>query len=88
MVAIIILSVYVDQPTLRQGRYNNYCHLMTDGELTELHSFAEQLQLRRYFQNKPRFPHYDISPRKRKLALSLGATEITTEEMINRCMVS
>ena len=79
------MSVYVDQPTLRQGKFNSYCHMMTDGDLWELHDFAEELGLRRYFQNKPRFPHYDISPRKRKLAIALGAEEITTEEMIKRC---
>ena len=79
------MAVYVDQPTPQQGRYNNYCHMMTDGDLWEFHDFAEKLEIRRYFQNKPRFPHYDISPRKRNLAVALGAVEITAEEMIKTC---
>lgn len=80
------MAIYVDYPQSREGKYNNYCHLMTNGAIQELHDFAEGLGLRRYFQNKPRFPHYDVSPRKRIIAIRLGAIEITSQELIRKCI--
>ena len=77
--------IYIDAPQNREGKFNGYCHMMTDEDLEDLHKFAEKLGLRRYFQNKPRFPHYDLSRTKRRLAVSLGAIEITTEELIKKC---
>ena len=80
--------LYVDGMHKRMGhRFNNYCHLMTDNGLIELHEFAEKLGVRRYFQNKPRYPHYDLSPNKRRLAVSLGAIEVSSEEMIKMCQM-
>ena len=81
------MTIYVDKPQLRSGRFNGYCHMMADGDLSELHAFAERLGLRRYFQDNPRFPHYDLSQTKRKLAVSLGAVEITAEELVSRCVI-
>lgn len=81
------MTIYVDTPVERQGKFNGYCHMMTDGDLQELHDFAVEIRVGLYFQNKPRFPHYDLSQTKRRLAVSLGAVEITTEEMINLCSV-
>lgn len=79
--------IYVDGMHKRMGhRFNNYCHMMSDSGLIELHEFAEKLEVRRYFQNKPRHPHYDLSPNKRRIAISLGAIEITSEEMVKKCV--
>ncbi len=59
-----------------------WCHLITDGDLEELHSFAEQLGIpRRRFQNHPRHPHYDLMPSSRLMAVALGAVEVTTGEL-------
>ena len=81
------MTIYVDKPQLRSGRFNGYCHMMTDGDLKELHEFAVKIRVGLYFQNKPRYPHYDLSRTKRRLAVSLGAVEITPEEMVRRCVV-
>ena len=72
--------IYVDEIrtydycTIRWGK--TWSHMWTDGsDLEELHAFAEKIGLKReYFQNKPRFPHYDVIPRTRRKALKNGAT--------------
>ncbi len=64
-------------------RYGNiWCHLFTDDEnLEELHRFAERLGLKRsYFQPHRTLPHYDLIPKKRALAIKLGAKALTPEE--------
>jgi hypothetical protein len=61
-----------DSHTRRWGR--QWCHMWTDGDVEELHIFAEKLGLKRgYFQNKRTLQHYDIIPTKRKAALKMGA---------------
>ncbi len=70
-----------------------WCHLMamparperplTDADIEELHTFAARLGLRRaYFQDHPHiaFRHYDLVPSKRRLAIALGAKEVTSRE--------
>jgi hypothetical protein len=63
-----------------------YCHMISDkGDLSELHAFAAKLGLKRlWFQNKPRWPHYDLAPSTRRLAVQLGAEEVTSSEMVRR----
>jgi hypothetical protein len=73
--------IFVDEPriydpkdshTRRWGK--QWSHMWTDGNIEDLHQMAKRLGLKReYFQDKPGFPHYDIIPIKRKLALKLGA---------------
>lgn len=54
-----------------------WCHLWADSE-EELHTMAQRLGMRRsWFQNRPGFPHYDLVPSKRALALRLGAKEMS-----------
>lgn len=50
---------------------NTWCHLWTDSsDIEELHEFAQEIGLQRtWFQAKDRFPHYDLTPAKRELAL-------------------
>ena len=56
----------------------SWCHLWTDGDIEELHTFAEKIGCRKsWFQNKKRFPHYDLVPSKRKLAIENGAIELS-----------
>ena len=71
--------IYVDQIVDYTGMtklpFKKWCHMWTDGPVEELHQFAEEIGLlRRWFQDKANFPHYDITPSKRSLALSKGAT--------------
>lgn len=51
-----------------------WCHMWTDGNIEELHEFVKKIGLKTsYFQNKPNFPHYDIIPTKRDMAIKNGA---------------
>lgn len=55
------------------------CHLMAD-TFEELHAFARKLGLKRaWFQPHPRWPHYDLTVRKRARAVELGAKEVTRD---------
>lgn len=76
------MSVYVDHAKNQFGRML-MCHLVAD-DVVELHAFARRLGLQReWFQNKGRFPHYDISQSKRALAVKLGAVEITNRQLVD-----
>ena len=59
----------------------NWCHLWTDNNVEELHKFAKNIGLKKeWFQNKINFPHYDLIPSKRKLAIKHGAVYIKLSE--------
>jgi hypothetical protein len=51
-----------------------WCHMWCDpGNEDHLHRIANRIGMKRnWFQNKPGFPHYDLLPGKRLLALKLG----------------
>jgi len=57
------------------GSGKQSCHMWTDSDdLEELHKLARKIGLRReWFQDRKGFPHYDLVPRKRELALANGA---------------
>ena len=81
------MSVYVDDMQFcipnKNWRYRAVCHLMAD-TLEELHDFASLLRLKRaWFQdNNKRFPHYDLTSNKRKIAIKHGAIEKSPMELI------
>lgn len=84
------MTIYVDelQTYTNKGRLNGqWCHLMTDGDIAELHVMALHLGLRQYFQSNPSHPHYDLRPSKRAAAIQAGAVEVSATEMVNRCSV-
>ena len=71
------MSVYVDYEfaTRPTGKwpFKKACHMTAD-TLPELHAMADRLGLKRaWFQNHPRYPHYDLTSTKRRLAVGLGA---------------
>lgn len=77
------MAVYVDDQRNSFGRMV-MCHLVADTP-EELHAMAERLGLRReWFQDKPGFPHYDVSLGKRAEAVRLGAVEITGRQLVAR----
>jgi len=80
------MTIYVD-PAVWPFRRQLYCHMMTDGDLSELHKFATQIGMKRsWFQPDPRHPHYDLSPSYRAKAVKAGAIEIEAIEMIRKCV--
>ena len=97
------MTVYVDElrdydpeqikePAQRYGR--RWCHLNADTEV-ELHEFAARLGLRRsWYQpgnQKDGFnwylSHYDVTERKRALAVRLGAVEVHSRDQAKRFLV-
>lgn len=81
------MSVYVDESRW-PFRGQLYCHMTAD-TLDELHAMADRIGLRRsWFQDKPRFPHYDLSPSMRVRAVAAGATEVTTRQMVQQGRVA
>ncbi|MBN3761243.1 DUF4031 domain-containing protein [Burkholderia sp. Ac-20365] len=76
------MTVYVDRLASwgfrLRGRTVQSCHLFTDGvDIEELHSFAEQIGMRRaWFQPHDVAPHYDLTAVRRAAAVSLGAIEV------------
>ena len=81
------MAIYVDElrdyHRLRgDGIPGLWCHMVTDGDLEELHAFARQMGISpRRFQNHPRHPHYDLMTGGRALAIALGAKEVTTRQL-------
>lgn len=91
------MTVYVDQCLVwgSEGNYPNqqaenvgkrhkhkWCHMWSDN-LNELHSMASKIGLRRnWFQDRPNFPHYDLVPTKRELAVQNGAVELDVRELV------
>jgi hypothetical protein len=80
--------VYVDKVvrySIKINGYQEWCHLLAD-TLEELHGFALQIGLKRaWFQNK-KFPHYDLVPSKREIAVCFGAKEINIREYLKKKM--
>lgn len=63
-----------------------YCHMMTDGEIEELHEFAQAIGLKKcWFQSHPAHPHYDISQRYRNKAIQNGAISVSGKELVVLC---
>lgn len=75
------MTVYVDDANIPFGRMI-MCHMVAD-TLDESNSMADVIGVnRKWFQDYPRHPHYDISRMKKALALQNGAIEVTSKELI------
>jgi hypothetical protein len=58
--------------------------MMADS-LDELHAMADRIGLKRsWFQDKSRYPHYDLRPSKRLQAVSYGAVEVTAVDLVKK----
>lgn len=78
------MAVYVDSEGIR-WRGKEWCHLVADS-MEELHDFAAQLGLQRgWFQDKGRYPHYDVTMRVRDRALLMGAIDADRATLIACC---
>jgi hypothetical protein len=61
------------------------CHLTCDGDLAELHAFAERIGMKRaWFQPHSSAPHYDLTPARREKAIALGAVFVSAREQARR----
>lgn len=80
------MSVYVDQlcPSIRSAkwRHDKACHLYAD-DVKGLHSFAVAIGLKPWwFQDRPGFPHYDLTAGMRKKAVTRGAVEHDRSQLV------
>jgi hypothetical protein len=51
--------------------------------LEELHALAAAIGMKRaWFQVHARLPHYDLTPRRRLLALKAGAVQASAQHMV------
>ena len=67
---------------VRRHPSGEWCHMVSDGSVEELHAFASEIGLRRrWFQDGPR-PHYDLRPSKRRLAVAKGAKEVNVRVLV------
>lgn len=75
--------IYVDE-AIYPFRGRMWCHLFTDdADVEKLHRFAQAIGLKRaWFQDRPGFPHYDLSLSRRMMAVRNGAKEVTAEQMV------
>jgi hypothetical protein len=75
-----IVSVYVDSYMAEYGRMK-MSHMIADS-LEELHEMAVKLRIRRWFQVKASFPHYDVCKAKREQAIRLGAIPVDKYQFV------
>jgi hypothetical protein len=81
------MAIFVDMLIDYGWKYGPSCHMTTDGDLEELHQFAESIGMKRsWLDDKPgtAIPHYDLTATKRLLAVRKGAIEIDRNEMARR----
>ena len=69
----------------RAKRYGcSWCHMWTDGDIEELHEFAEKIGMKRsWFQDKS-LKHYDLTAARRALAIDNGAKECSLKEWMRK----
>lgn len=73
--------VLVGKYKYRYGRM--YLSHMAASSLKELHEMADAIGInRKWFQNKPGKPHYDICQAKKQKAIDLGAKLVSDKEII------
>jgi hypothetical protein len=77
--------VILVDPAVWPHRDRRWAHLVSDVSYDELHAFAEQLGIpQRAFQGD----HYDIPTELRDAAIALGATPVTSRELLRRLQAS
>lgn len=74
------MTVYVDNARNPYGRMI-MSHMAADS-LKELHEMADAIGLQRKWFQDFWLPHYDVCQSKKRIALSCGAVEVSTKELI------
>jgi hypothetical protein len=71
---------------IRRHRSGEWCHMVSDKSLKELHEFAATIGLKRKaFQSTSR-PHYDLRPSMRRWAVCMGAEEVGMRDLVRRAV--
>lgn len=74
------MSVYIGPAQYPYGGMI-MCHMVAD-DLDELHAMAKQIGVRKWFQDKGKYPHYDVSKGRRSMALHFGAIEADERRIV------
>lgn len=77
--------IYVDKAKWKKpnGRVS-YCHLVADS-LDELHEFAKKINVgQHFFHSSATLKHYDLSEKNREIAISNGALEISSKDLVRK----
>ena len=78
-------SVLLVDPPVWPAHGRRWAHLVSDVSLTELHAFAEVLGApRRGFDRD----HYDIPTELHRIAVWLGATPVSSREVVARLVAA
>lgn len=73
------MAVYIDPLSSYDHKRKRYSHMIADS-IEELHEFAQKLGLgRHWFHNGD---HYDVSEDFYEMAISQGATLVTTRALV------
>ena len=71
---------------IRRHPSGEWCHMVSDESVEELHEFATRIGLnRKAFQSTSR-PHYDLRPSARRLAVRMGAQEVGMRDLVRRAL--
>jgi hypothetical protein len=73
--------------TYTRARHWNkeWCHMVSDTSLDELHAMAEAIGLPGLaFEGD----HYDLTPARRQMAVERGAVEVSSKELVRRMVPS
>ncbi|MFJ6725986.1 MULTISPECIES: DUF4031 domain-containing protein [unclassified Streptomyces] len=72
------MTIYIDPPTW-PGHGRLWSHLVSDASFAELHAFADALGVpRRAFERD----HYDLPSHRYADAVTAGAREVTSREVV------
>lgn len=81
------MSVYVDalmdHGWVLRGRPTRSCHMIADSE-SELHLMAQTIGMRREWFQPKSFPHYDLTPSRRRKAVYCGAIELGRADFVGK----
>lgn len=80
------MNVFIDNMTPcrtnRKWRWRESCHLFAD-DISELHSFATSIGVKReWYQPYPILPHYDLTRKRRDIAIRSGAEPVGASNLV------
>jgi menaquinone-dependent protoporphyrinogen IX oxidase len=67
-------------------RHRRCGHLVSDTSIEELHTFAENLGMRREWFQCRSIPHYDLTGERYDLALAMGAEPVSSRDLVRRAV--
>jgi hypothetical protein len=70
----------------RRHHSGEWCHIISDESVEELHEFAAGIGLKRKSLQSTSRPHYDLRPSTRRLAVRMGAQEVGMRDLVRRAI--